>query len=100
MPAGAEVELVPAREVDRFLTGQRGWMPRWRSQPLKSPEDAFKLLDAAKPHRYGMDGGENGVFRVRVHIGGKLGEAQDKSKPRAISLAIAAAVGIEPPAQS
>ena len=30
---------------DRFMIGSRGWMPRWRFQPLERIEDAFALLD-------------------------------------------------------
>src|SRR5436853_200927 len=30
---------------DRFMTGKRRWMPRWRFQPLAKLDDAFGLLE-------------------------------------------------------
>jgi hypothetical protein len=32
---------------DRFLTGNRGWMPRWKFQPAQKLADAIRLLEAA-----------------------------------------------------
>ncbi|HEY1205254.1 MAG: hypothetical protein ABSH46_11190 [Bryobacteraceae bacterium] len=79
---------------DRFLTANRGWMPRWRFQPTENLDDAFKLLENAAPQDYSMGDGGKG-FRVRVRIGRTVGEAHDISKPRAITFAVARAVGIE-----
>jgi hypothetical protein len=80
---------------DRFLVGNRSWIPRWRFQPMERLEDAFRLLEKAQPEHYsmGLDGG--GRFAVEVRIGGKLGVARDELKPRAITLAIARALGLE-----
>src|ERR1039458_3711266 len=39
---------------DRFLTGNRGWLPRWRFQPTKNPKDAFRLLEAVAPQEYSV----------------------------------------------
>jgi len=80
---------------DRFLTGKRGWIPRWKFRPTERLTDAFRLLEAAKPRQYTMQCGEDGLFTVRVQIGNVNGEARDLSKPRAISYAIARATGIE-----
>jgi hypothetical protein len=80
---------------DRFLTGGRQWMPRWRFQPLKNVEDAFRLLEAAAPAEYDMRGGDGGDFHVRVRIGNTAAEARSQCKPRAITCAIARALGIE-----
>ena len=80
---------------DRFLIGKRGWMPRWRFQPAEKLEDAFKLLDSASPQEYSIRGDDNGNVHVRVVIDGAAGEAQGRSKPLAITSAIARAVGIE-----
>ena len=78
---------------DRFLTGNRGWLPRWRFQPTKNPKDAFRLLEAVAPQEYSVSTGPNGDFLVKVKIDGVTTQARDKSKPLAICRAVAAAVG-------
>lgn len=80
---------------DRFLTGNRSWIPRWRFQPLERLEDAFRLLEKAQPEHYSMGLDGSGRFSVEVRLGGKLGLARDEVKPRAITLAIARALGLE-----
>ncbi|MGA2186781.1 MAG: hypothetical protein ABSH47_27545 [Bryobacteraceae bacterium] len=79
---------------DRFLLGNRCWQPRWRFQPTESLDDAFKLLEKAAPQEYAM-GADGKGFWVRVRIGKTTGEARDRSKPRAITLALARALGLE-----
>ena len=37
---------------DRFLTGNRGWRPRWRFQPLEHFADAAMVLEAAAPDEH------------------------------------------------
>ena len=78
---------------DRFLTGQRAWLPRWRFQPTENLDDAFRLLEESVPRDYSM--GDDGSGFVRVRIGKAIGEAREKSKARAISFAIARAIGID-----
>jgi hypothetical protein len=80
---------------DRFLRGNRRWIPRWRFAPLTNLADAFRLLDAAKPEEFALSGSGNGEFWVRVRLPGGYGEARDTSKPRAIAYAVARAIGIE-----
>ncbi|MGO9239514.1 MAG: hypothetical protein ACLQBJ_01795 [Bryobacteraceae bacterium] len=80
---------------DRFLMGNRRWIPRWRFAPLTSLEDAFRLLDAAQPEEFALSGSGNGEFWVQVRLPGGCGEARDTSKPRAIAYAVARALGIE-----
>jgi|SRR5260370_18100018 len=80
---------------DRFLMGNRGWMPRWRFQPAEKLEDAFRLLEEAAPQEYSMCGDSKGNFRVQVRIGDGTGEADGTSKPRAITLAVARALRLE-----
>lgn len=80
---------------DRFLMGERRWMPRERFQPTERIQDAFRLLERAAPQDYTMRAAENGGFWVRVCLAGATGEAREQSKPRAITFAIARAVGIE-----
>ena len=80
---------------DRFLMGNRGWMPCWRFQPTGNLEDAFRLLEEAAPQEYSMHGDSAGNFWVQVRIGGATGEARGTSKALAIAYAVARAVGIE-----
>ena len=80
---------------DRFLMGNRGWMPRWRFQPTEQLADALRLLEKAAPDEYNMRGDSEGNVRVHIRIGDTTGEACGASKPRAITCAIARALGIE-----
>jgi hypothetical protein len=80
---------------DRFLKPDRKWLPRWRFQPTVRLDDAFQLLDKATPDDYEMRPGKDGGLRVRVRFGEKTGAAEDLSKPRAITYALARAHGIQ-----
>lgn len=80
---------------DRFLTGKREWLPRWRFQPCRSLEDAFRLLEAAKPQEYRICGDDTGNIHVQVRTAGRVGEARGTSMALAITQAIARAVGLE-----
>jgi hypothetical protein len=81
----------------RYLMENRRWTPAWRFQPMKRLEDAFRLLDAADPEEYSINSRRGGAFTVRVQIGGTAGEASDTSnKARAISHAVALAIGLKP----
>ena len=80
---------------DRFLTSKRGWMPRWRFQPTERLADALRLLEKAEPEEYTMSGDSEGYVRVHVRIRAATGEACSASKPRAITCAIARALGIQ-----
>lgn len=82
----------------RFIMEGRGWKPAWRFQPTERLEDAFSLLDAADPSEYSISR-QGGVLTVRVVIAGDVGEARDTSKPRAITFAVARAVGLDPTAR-
>ncbi|MCX6621979.1 MAG: hypothetical protein NTY38_13085 [Acidobacteria bacterium] len=79
----------------RFLMGNRRWTPRWRFRPTENLDDAFNLLEKAAPKDYAM-GDDGKGFWVRVRIGKSVGEARDASKARAISHAVARAIGLEP----
>jgi ABA sandwich protein len=79
----------------RFLAGERQWMPSWRFQPEKNLRDAFRLLEEAKPERYAMGCEKGGEFWVRVEIAGVVGKARHASKPKAITFAVAWALGID-----
>ena len=80
---------------DRFLLGKRRWLPRWRFQPTERLEDAIRLLEEAEPREYTMGRQGRGLFWVRVKIGGTIGEAQGRSKARAITLAVARALQVD-----
>jgi hypothetical protein len=80
---------------ERYLLGGRQWIPRWRFQPAEKLQDAYRLLQAAKPDHFMVQGSERDSFHVQVHIGTEVGEAWDRSQARAIAHAVARAVGIE-----
>ena len=80
---------------ERFMTGGRRWLPRWRFQPTENLLDAFRLLKGAAPDEYNLFGDDKGNILVRVRIGSVVGEARGVSTSLAISHAIAAAVGID-----
>lgn len=80
---------------DRFMMGDRRWQPRWRFQPAKRLEDAFRLLERAAPHEYALRGAENGGFWASVRVAGTTGEAHASSQAAAITFAVARAIGLE-----
>jgi hypothetical protein len=80
---------------DRFLKSDRGWLPRWRFQPTEKLADALRLLEEAAPEEYLVRGDGEGKVRVHVRIGGAAGQACHASKPRAITYALARALGIQ-----
>ena len=90
-------QLIMGWEVapDRFLMGSRRWIPRWRFRPTEKLDDAFRLLGEAAPRQYTIHCDENATFWVNVQVGASTGEARDKSKTRAITHAVARAIGIE-----
>jgi hypothetical protein len=71
-------------------------MPTWRFQPLKNLEDALRMLNAAKPDSYSIESKRRGTCSVRVQVGETVGVAVDSSQARAITYAVARAVGLEP----
>lgn len=98
---GENLTVLLARRVmgwdiapERFLLGSGRWIPRWRFQPSERLEDAFRLLEAAAPQSYMMGKRKSGPFWVKVRIDGVNGHACDPSKPRAITAAVARALGI------
>jgi hypothetical protein len=81
---------------ERFLTGRRGWIPRWHFQPLKRVEDAFKLLDAAATGFTLTLSGDQ-VFTALVRVGSNTGSATGESKAATITVALARAIGLDVP---
>jgi hypothetical protein len=80
---------------DRFLWANRGWIPRWKFQPMAKVGDAFRLLEQFAPEECMMRTTPEGNFFVTLKAAGTLGEAINASKSGAITLAIAQALGIE-----
>ena len=80
---------------DRFMMGGRRWQPRWRFQPAKNLEQAMRLLERLAPQEYSMGTGEKGTFWARVVISGVVREARESSQARAVTLAVARAIGLE-----
>lgn len=81
---------------DRFLMGHRRWMPRWRFRPAERVEHAHRLLEQAASQEYTMDRSQAGRFLVKVRIAGMTGQADESSQARAITFAVARAIGLEP----
>ena len=80
---------------ERFLMGDRRWIPRWRFQPAVRLADAFQLLEKAAPQEYCMRGDDKGSFWVRVRLGEAVGEANGVCKPRVITCAVARVLGLD-----
>ena len=101
MTSQALTKLVAGRVMNwtaapnRFMLGHRKWTPTWRFQPCEIFEHAVQLLDAARPTTYSLGADQTGCFWARVEIGGVVGEARDRSRPRAVTIAVARAVGID-----
>jgi hypothetical protein len=53
------------------------------------------LLEAANPEEYSVAADASGAFCARVRLSGVTAEAHANTKPLAICLAVAAALGIE-----
>ena len=78
----------------RFLMGEGGWKPRWKFQPMKRLADAVRLLEAADPEEYAIQAVRGRTCVVRLIINGKNGQARDDSSARAITNAVAQALGV------
>jgi hypothetical protein len=82
---------------DRFLTGGRCWLPRWRFQPFQRMADASRLLEQAAPQDFAMGATDGGGFWARVRIAGVIGEAREPSQARALTVAVARALRFDIP---
>lgn len=79
---------------DRFILSERRWTPRWRFQPTKNLEDAFRLLRAAKSLEFSIGSGEKGIYRVHLRTTSKSVEVTGSCLPLVICMAVACAYGI------
>ncbi len=82
---------------DRYLKSNRSWIPRSRFQPAQNLNHAFELLEQAQPEHFSMGSEKGGEFWVRVAISGALGEARQTSSAKAITIAVARALGLDGP---
>src|ERR1700687_6061055 len=78
---------------DRFSKPGRGWIPRWRFRPLEDLADALRLLDAAAL-RFTLTADAR-TFIADVEINPRRGKASGVDKARAITVAVARALGLE-----
>jgi hypothetical protein len=79
---------------DRFLTGNRSWIPRWKFDPLRRLADAFRLLDATKASSCTINI-KNCSCSVEIKIKANVGTSSGSSRPRAITLAVARSLGLQ-----
>jgi hypothetical protein len=79
---------------DRFLLGNRRWMPRWRFRPFRRLEDALQLLEKANV-RYAVENARAGAFMARVIVGEQVATAHGTSPAAALTTALAKAIGID-----
>ena len=80
---------------DRFLLGNRQWIPTWRFQPTKNISDAFQLFEAADVVKYVLRVDSPGVCWVKVWTNVASAEASGPTLPLTICFAIARACGID-----
>jgi hypothetical protein len=80
---------------DRFLLEGRSWIPSWRFQPLERLHDALRLLEASNASEYFIHKRRERGVSVRVELKGSFGEAYEESLPKAITFAVARAVGLD-----
>jgi hypothetical protein len=81
---------------DRFIKCGRSWLPKWRFAPLTCLDDAFQLLDRSAS-TYKLEHSSAGAFNVEVNLAGRVGRAAGEPQARAITFAVARALGIETP---
>jgi len=80
----------------RYLTSGRSWIPESRFRPFFDIRDAFRLLEAVTGNFSLLSSSGNG-FTAEVRVCGQVGRAKGDLKAKAISLAVARALGIQVP---
>jgi hypothetical protein len=78
---------------DRFIKPGRSWSPRSRFRPFEKIADSFQLLDRADS--FSVTSTHRGRYIAEVHSGGRRGEACGEQMARAITTALARALGME-----
>ena len=80
----------------RILIQGRGWISRWRFQPLTRLEDALRMLEKAAT-TYTLTLTADGTFVAHIQVETRTGSASGESKAATITIAVARAMGIEVP---
>jgi hypothetical protein len=81
---------------DRYLLGNRCWMPRWKFQPLARLDHAFQLLDKSGG-AYTLTTRPGGGFTAEVRLDNRTGAAAGGPKAATITIAVARAIGLDVP---
>jgi hypothetical protein len=71
----------------RFLTAGRGWVPRWKFNPLERIEDAFMLLERSGASQCVISR-LGSTYRVAVERDGRLGRSNGRSIARTVTAAL------------
>jgi hypothetical protein len=79
---------------ERFLKGNRRWMPRWQFQPFRRMDHALQLLAKAGA-RYSITKAADGTVTADVTLKNRAGTATAKSEAAAMTVALACALGID-----
>src|SRR4051794_1860153 len=79
---------------DRFLTGDRHWISRWRFQPFDDIKDAFLLLKAAGASLV-LTVATDGAVTSKVRVGDRAACAVSASTASSIAGAISLTLGLE-----
>jgi hypothetical protein len=79
----------------RYLKPDRGWTSRSGFCPLVDLKDAFQALESVTKD-YSLDSRPSGIYTVRLRFEGRLAQGAGATKARAICLALADALGIDP----
>jgi len=80
---------------DRFIRPGRSWLPRWRFAPFVNIDDAYALLDSAKPTESVVVTDSLGQITAQVRIGNRMGSAAGSTRAAVITCAIARALGLD-----
>ena len=92
----AERALGLRKAPGRYLGSDRSWIPESRFRPLTDVRDAIRVLDAVTSD-YSLIRKPGGIFTATVRLAGRIGTAAGESRARAVSLAVARAMGLEVP---
>jgi hypothetical protein len=80
---------------DRYLTGERTWIPRSRFRPFNDIRGALRLAEKLT-RQYSLTADSTG-FTAEIRYQERVGRATEKQKARAITLAVARVLDIDLP---
>jgi hypothetical protein len=79
---------------DRYLKPGRSWTPRAKFQPLKSIDDAFRLLERVTGN-YLITKGLDQEVLVEIRLKNRVERSVGRNTARAVCFAVAKVVGID-----